>query len=203
MSTAYLGALEQTPRSHFAYTQHAFDCACRGKFATDKERIVSFNLVCILQYQKLKDRTRKHSPSSRNLYLHTPARYESARLLQLRKLLPPLRRNLLLAKLARLAPQILRALLDAHLHLHITDGDQAACEVHVVFGQQAKRDHEVVDVVEDEGLLVGVGGFLGEEGRGVVAPVAERVEVVRRVVAVVEAVAVAGDVDDGDAGAEV
>jgi hypothetical protein len=44
--------------------------------------------------------------------------------------------------------------------------------------------------VEDEGVLRGVVVAGLEESDGVVAPVAERVEVVRGVVAVVEAVAV-------------
>jgi hypothetical protein len=63
--------------------------------------------------------------------------------------------------------------------------------VGVVLHEQPDRDHEVVDVVKDEGLLGGVGFLLPEEGDGVVPPVAPRVEVVRGVVAVVVAVAVA------------
>ena len=68
---------------------------------------------------------------------------------------------------------------------------EAAREALVVLHQEADGDHEVVDVVEDQGALLGVGVLLLEEGLGVVAPVAEGVEVVRGVVPVVEAVAVA------------
>lgn len=60
----------------------------------------------------------------------------------------------------------------------------------VVAREQAHRHHEVVDVAEDKGVLAGVAGAVAEEGGGVVAPVAEGVEVVGCVVAVVVAVAV-------------
>jgi hypothetical protein len=63
--------------------------------------------------------------------------------------------------------------------------------MHIVLGEQGEGDHQVVDVVEDERVLVRVLLLLREESNGVLAPVAERVEVVRGVVAVVEAVAVA------------
>ena len=73
----------------------------------------------------------------------------------------------------------------------VANGDHAAGEVVVVFHEQADSDHEVVDVVEDQGTLLGVGLLLLQERAGVVAPVPQRVQVVRGVVPVVEAVAVA------------
>ena len=60
----------------------------------------------------------------------------------------------------------------------------------VILAQQGDSQHEVVDVIEHECMFVGVLRLLREEGDGVVAPVAERVEVMRGVVAVVVAVAV-------------
>lgn len=77
-----------------------------------------------------------------------------------------------------------------HFDLGLADGDHAFCEVVVVFHEQADGHHDKVNVVEDEGCLGGVVLAGLQEGDGVVAPVAEGVEVVRGVVAVVEAVAV-------------
>lgn len=92
----------------------------------------------------------------------------------------------------------------------------------IVFSHQPVRDHQVVDIVEDEGTVGAVELFLLKEVDGVVAPVAAGVEVVGSMVAVVEAVTVAlvwvldvwhvwrrrqgvtyGDINKGDAGAEV
>ena len=61
----------------------------------------------------------------------------------------------------------------------------------VVFGKQAESNHEVVDIIEHEGVLRGISGFLRKEGDRVITPVAHGVQVVRGVVAIVEAVAVA------------
>lgn len=61
----------------------------------------------------------------------------------------------------------------------------------VVLAQQRDGQHEVVDVVEDERVLVRILLLLRQEGDGVVAPMPQRVEMVRGVVAVVVAVAVA------------
>lgn len=61
----------------------------------------------------------------------------------------------------------------------------------VVLAQQRDGQHKIIDIVEHEGVLINVLLFLRQEGYGVVAPVAQRVEVVRGVVAVVVAVAVA------------
>lgn len=99
-------------------------------------------------------------------------------------------------------------------------GHQTAREVVEVLGNAPVCDHQVVDVSEGQRTL-GLVGRLGlKEGCGVGFPVAPRVKVVRGVVAVVEAVAVAlrgvlvtdvlkggggayGDIDEGYAGAEV
>ena len=101
-----------------------------------------------------------------------------------------LRLNLLLRKPPRLSPQHIGELLLRHSDL-IAHGHEAVGEVQVVLLHQFESHHQVVDVVEDEGAAVAVGGFGLEEVHGLVAPVAARVEVVAGVVAVVEAEAVA------------
>jgi hypothetical protein len=63
--------------------------------------------------------------------------------------------------------------------------------VHVVLRKHIERDHQVIDVVKDQRMFVRVLLLLGEESNGVFAPVAEGVEVVRSVIAIVVAVAVA------------
>ena len=87
-------------------------------------------------------------------------------------------------------PQHLHPLLVRHGNLLRPDRHKALGEGVVVFAEEPHCDHHIVDVVEDEGVLRGVVVPGLEEGDGVVAPVAEGVEVVRGVVAVVEAVAV-------------
>lgn len=100
--------------------------------------------------------------------------------------------HLLLAKSPRVPFQHRRALLQGHGHLLGADGNKASRQrVVVLEDDQAHRDHDVVNVVEDEGALGSVVGAGLQKGSRVVAPVAERVQVVRGVVAVVEAVAVA------------
>lgn len=83
------------------------------------------------------------------------------------------------------------ALVHRHADLPLADGDHALGEVLVVLGQELDCHHEVVDVVKDQGVVGGVGVLGLEESHRVVTPVAERVEMMRRVVAVVEAVTVA------------
>lgn len=75
-------------------------------------------------------------------------------------------------------PQIGGALVDGHGDLLGADGDKPAGKVVVVLEQEADRDKEEVDVVEDEGFLLGVLVTALEEGDRVLAPMAEGVEVV-------------------------
>lgn len=103
---------------------------------------------------------------------------------------PELVPHLGLAELPRVPPQHDRALVEAHGLLPRPDGHERARQDVVALLQQAHRDEDVVDVVEDERVLRGVVGPLGEEGGRVVAPVPEGVEVVAGMVAVVEAEAV-------------
>lgn len=112
------------------------------------------------------------------------------RLLKLRILLAPLLSNLLLAELSCLALQHLDLLFERELHL-VTHWYQAACKVLVVFAQQRDSEHEVVDVVEHECMLISVLLLLREEGDRVITPMAKRVEVVGRVVSIIVAVTVA------------
>ena len=103
--------------------------------------------------------------------------------------LPPPPHDLLLTKPSRLPPQHLRNLTFLHTNL-VPDRHQTLSQLHVILPQQRNRHHDVVDIVENERAVGGVLGFGFREGKGVVAPVPARVEVVRGVVAVVEAVAV-------------
>ena len=139
-------------------------------------------------------------------------------LLEPGKLLAPLLRNLLLTKLARLPSQHICPFLNRQLHL-LAHRHQTSGQMHVVLGKQGEGDHKVVNVVEDERVLVGVLLLLGEERDRVLTPVAEGVQVVRGVITVIEAVAVAlermlafgevevettySNVNDGDARAKV
>jgi len=82
------------------------------------------------------------------------------------------------------------ALLERHLGL-LAERDHAAGEVVVVLHHEPHGDLEVVDVVEHQSLLGRIGILGLEERERVLAPVTERVEVVRCVVAVVVAEPVA------------
>lgn len=105
-------------------------------------------------------------------------------------LLAKLDRNLPLTERPRLGTQHLGLFFQRHADL-VAHGDEALGEVHVVLHDEADGDHDVVDVLEGECVLAGVLVLLLQESDGVLAPVAQRVEVVRGVVAVVEAEAVA------------
>jgi hypothetical protein len=98
--------------------------------------------------------------------------------------------NLLLAELPGLAPQHLDTLFVCELHL-VTHRHQTAGDVIVILPQQVDGKHHVVDVVEHEGMLIGVLLLLRQERHRMVAPMTKRVEVVRGVVTIVVAVAVA------------
>jgi len=82
------------------------------------------------------------------------------------------------------------ALLEGHGDLLGANGHDAPGEGVVVLEHEADRDEYVVYVVKDEGILPGVVLAGLEEGDRVIPPVAEGVEMVRGVVAVVEAVTV-------------
>lgn len=77
------------------------------------------------------------------------------------------------------------ALFHGHGDLFLANGDHATRQVLVVLLQQVDGDEDVVNVVEDEGILLGVFGLALEESRGVVAPVSKRVQVMRGVVTIV------------------
>ena len=64
-------------------------------------------------------------------------------------------------------------------------------QVGVVLGQQLPGDGDVVDVGKDESAAAGVARACLNQGGGVIAPVAARVQVMAGVVAIVEAVSVA------------
>ena len=83
------------------------------------------------------------------------------------------------------------ALGGGHGDLGGAEGHEAAGEVVVVAEQQAHREHQVVDVVEDQRLLPPVRPLVLHEVHRVLPPVPPRVQVVRHVIPVVVAVSVA------------
>jgi hypothetical protein len=87
------------------------------------------------------------------MHLNASLVYAACALLQLRILLPPLRRNLFLRELPCLASEHLYALFMRELHL-IAHGNQATSNVVVVFPQQIDGKKHVVDVVEHQSMLI-------------------------------------------------
>lgn len=73
--------------------------------------------------------------------------------------------------------------------------NQLLSESHIILCQKSVRDLKVVDVVKDQGTFFGIAFFSFEEGIGVVAPMTAWVEMVRGMVAVVEAESIARYVD--------
>lgn len=82
-------------------------------------------------------------------------------------------------------------LLHGHADLLLADGHHALSQPGIVLAQQRDRHEEVVDVVEDQGAVRGICVLGLEEGHRVLAPVSHRVEMMRGVVSVIEAVTVA------------
>lgn len=68
---------------------------------------------------------------------------------------------------------------------------EIVCKDVVIFSQQSNGDHEVVNVAEYKGAFFGIGVLGFDETERVVAPVTAGVEVVRSVIAIIEAMAVA------------
>lgn len=62
--------------------------------------------------------------------------------------------------------------------------------MHIVLPDEPVGDHEIVDIAEDQCMLARVAVLLLEKGDRVLAPVTAGIEMVRGVVAVVEAEAV-------------
>lgn len=83
------------------------------------------------------------------------------------------------------------SLLHRHADLCLPNGNHALGKVRIVLGKQLDRHHQVVDVVKDQCPIRGIGVLGLEKGSRVVAPMSHRVQVVRGVVTVIEAVAVA------------
>jgi hypothetical protein len=98
--------------------------------------------------------------------------------------------NISLGKRTSMPLEHLCPLFQCHMDL-ITQRDEATCEVHVVFPKQSDGDEDEVDVMEDESGFIGVDLLTLEKGIGVLPPVPHRIQMVRGVIAVVEAVAVA------------
>ena len=95
--------------------------------------------------------------------------YRLSSSLQVRILLSPFRRNLLLRKPPSFGFQHLGSLLQGHIHLS-AHGSQAPRQMKVVFGKDAICDHQVIDVVKHQRMLVRILPFLGEKGNGMVTP---------------------------------
>ena len=122
--------------------------------------------------------------------LYTSTYHGILPLLQLSILLAPFLCDLLFGKLPCLALQHLNLLVKRKLHL-IAHGYKTFGDMLVVLSQQIDRQEEVVDVVKDDCLFIGVLLLLRKEGNRVLAPMAERVKVMRGVVAIVVTVSVA------------
>lgn len=60
----------------------------------------------------------------------------------------------------------------------------------IVLPDEPVGDHEIVDIAEDQRMLAGVAIFLLEKRHRVLAPVTAGVEMVRGVVAIIEAEAI-------------
>jgi len=122
--------------------------------------------------------------------LYTSTYHCNLPLLQLSILLAPFLCDLLLSKLPCLALQHLDLLVKRKFHL-VAHRYETLGDVLVVLSQQIDCEEEVVDVVKDNCLFIRVLLLLRQEGNWVLAPVAERVEVMRGVVAIVVTVSVA------------
>lgn len=81
-------------------------------------------------------------------------------------------------------------LLNCHVYL-VAYRNKAFRQMVVVAHHEPDRDHEVVDVVEDERMLAAIDLLTLEEMNGMISPVSQGVEVVRGVIAVVVTVPIA------------
>lgn len=107
-------------------------------------------------------------------------------------LLLPLRRgkflpDFLLAESPCLCLEHLFDVVVAHQPLFLADGDKTSCKVIVVLAHEAVGYLEVIDVSKDEGTAGNVGVLAFDEGKRLIAPVAERIQMVGGVITVVEA----------------
>ena len=99
--------------------------------------------------------------------------------------------DLVLGEAAGAAAEQGGALFGGHGDLAGAEGHEAAGEVVVVAEQEPHRQHQVVDVVEDQRLLPPVRRLVLHEVHRVLPPVPPRVQVMRHVVPVVVAIPVA------------
>ena len=98
--------------------------------------------------------------------------------------------NLLLGKSSRSSLQHSSPLIQRQSNL-VANGHKTLGERLVILHHKSNSDHKVVDIVEDYGVLFGVGVLGLLEMHRVFAPVTTGVEMVRGVVAVVVALTVA------------
>ena len=81
-------------------------------------------------------------------------------------------------------------LLHGHVNL-VTDRHETFSEMFIIAHHEPDSDHEVINVVEDERVLATVGLLALKEMHGVIPPVTEGVEMMRRVITVIVAVPIA------------
>lgn len=98
--------------------------------------------------------------------------------------------DIFLGELARQALQKLNSPLHGEIRLR-SQRHHALGKMLVIFGQQPEGDHEEVNVVKQDCSLFAVGFALLQKGDGMLAPMPKRIEMVRGVIAIVEAEAVA------------
>lgn len=92
-----------------------------------------------------------------------------------------------------LRPQHIGNLLLRHADL-VSNGNYTVCQIEIVFPQNAISYHDVVDVLEDKSPSIDVFLLSLEEGAWMVFPMAQRIEMVGRMPAVIEAMAIALEV---------
>ncbi len=97
---------------------------------------------------------------------------------------------LLLSKPPRLSPQHIRNLSLTHTNL-VANGEKPSSKIRIVFLQELDRHHEIVDIVKHKRTAGPICFLRFQEVEWVVPPVPPWIQVVRGVVAVVEAEAVA------------
>ena len=97
--------------------------------------------------------------------------------------------DFLFRKPSRLGSQHVGQLLLRHANL-ISNWHHTVSQVQIVLGQNSICHHQVVDIPKDEGSPVGVFLLCLEESSWVILPVTQRVQVMRSMPSIIEAVSV-------------
>lgn len=98
--------------------------------------------------------------------------------------------DFLLCKAFGMASKEGYSIVHGHRYLLLPNRHEAFRKRTVVLHKKPCRNHEIINVVENKGLLRGVQLLALDERHGVLAPVSKGVEVVRGMVAIVETVTI-------------